>query len=272
MTLFPNAKINIGLYVKAKRDDGYHNIESLFYPLCLRDALEFVVQEGRGKSDELRTTGFETNCRMEENLVMKALGLIRGKYTIPPLRLHLHKAIPPGSGLGGGSSDAAFMLRYLNRHFKLGINDEELTAMALQIGSDCAFFIANKPSFISGRGELIRESSLNLGGKYLLLVYPGININTTQAYTMVTPRDPGISLEEKIKLPPASWRNNIRNDFQDVIKRVHPHIGDIIDSIYDHGATYCSLSGSGSAVYGIFDRLPADYDPGYGHWTWAGKL
>ncbi|HDZ41565.1 MAG TPA: 4-(cytidine 5'-diphospho)-2-C-methyl-D-erythritol kinase [Bacteroidetes bacterium] len=272
MTLFPNAKINIGLYVRAKRDDGYHNIESLFYPLGLKDALEFVVQEAEGKPDELKITGFESDCMMQENLVMKALTLMRKTFSIPPLRIHLHKAIPPGSGLGGGSSDAAFMLRYLNRYFKLGINDEGLADMALQIGSDCAFFIRNKPSFISGRGELIKESTLKLDGKYLLLVYPGIHINTGDAYRMVKPRDPGISLEEKINLPLAAWKNNIRNDFQDVIIKVHPLIGEIIERIYDYGALYCSMSGSGSAVFGIFDSLPVNYDQGYGHWTWKGKL
>ncbi len=272
MTIFPNAKINIGLYITGKRNDGYHNIESLFYPVCLRDALEFVLQEPVEHGDELSITGIETDCSSEDNLVIKALKLLRKDFSIPPLKIHLHKEIPPGSGLGGGSSDAAFMLRYLNRYFELGINDNTLVNMASELGSDCAFFINNKASFISGRGELIKETPFTLKGKYLLLVYPGIHINTAEAYKMMKPHDPGTSLEEKINLPLTSWKNNIKNDFQDVIIKVHPAIGKTIDRIYAAGALYCSMSGSGSAVYGIFDELPVHLDTVEGHWIWKGKL
>jgi len=270
MTIFPNAKINIGLYITGKRDDGYHNIESLFYPVCLRDALEFVLQEPSEPGDELSITGFETDCNMEDNLVKQAIELLRQDFNIPPLRIHLHKAIPPGSGLGGGSSDAAFMLRYINRYFELGIDNISLVNKALQIGSDCAFFVNNTVSFISGRGELIRETTFSLKGKYLLLVYPGIHINTAEAYRMVKPHEPGISLEEKINMPITSWRENIKNDFQDTMVKVHPVIGKTIDRIYGAGALYCSLSGSGSAIYGIFDELPSDFKTEEGHWIWKG--
>lgn len=271
MTFFPNAKINIGLYITGKRDDGYHNIESLFYPLALRDAIEFVVGEP-GSVDELSISGFETDCASEDNLVIKALELMRKEHELPPLKIHLHKAIPPGSGLGGGSSDAAFMLRYLNRYFKPGIDEGQLTRMALELGSDCAFFIANRPSFISGRGEVIRESSLNLEGKHILIVYPGINISTAEAYRMVSPMTGGSKLEEKISKSPASWKGSIRNDFQDAIIEKHPLIGTIIDEIYDSGALYCSLSGSGSAVYGIFEGIPPGNLSHHGLWTWKGTL
>ncbi|MGM0666917.1 MAG: 4-(cytidine 5'-diphospho)-2-C-methyl-D-erythritol kinase [Bacteroidota bacterium] len=271
MTFFPNAKINIGLYITGKRDDGYHNIESLFYPVGLRDAIEFVTGEP-GSDDELNMSGFDTDCDMGDNLVIKALRLMRKDFNLPPLKIHLHKAIPPGSGLGGGSSDAAFMLRYLNRHFRLEADEEELTRMALQLGSDCAFFINNRPSFISGRGEVIRDSALNLAGKYLLLVYPGININTAEAYRMVKPinLDPG--LEEKIRMPAGSWKSSIRNDFQDAIIQKHPLIGTIIEDIYASGALYSSLSGSGSAVYGIYDGIPPARLEGHKLWTWRGAL
>jgi len=271
MTFFPNAKINIGLYIKGKRDDGYHNIESLFYPLALRDAIEFIVGEP-GSGDELNISGFVTDCAAEDNLVIKALELMRKEYELPPLKIHLHKAIPPGSGLGGGSSDAAFMLRYLNRYFKLGIDDGQLTRMALQLGSDCAFFISNRPSFISGRGELIRDSSLQLEGKHILIVYPGINISTAEAYRMVSPAKEVSDLEKKTSMPPASWKDSIRNDFQEAIIQKHPLIGTIIEKIYDSGALYCSLSGSGSAVYGIFEGIPPRGHGYPGLWTWKGML
>ncbi len=271
MTIFPNAKINIGLNITGKRKDGYHNIESLFYPVDLRDALEFVVQTTGEDSDEINVTGIETDCSMNDNLVIKAMNLLRNEFSIPPLKLHLHKAIPPGSGLGGGSSDAAFMLRYLNRYFSLGIDSNRLIDLALQIGSDCAFFISNKPAFISGRGEVITETGFSLEGKHLLLVYPGIHISTAEAYRMVNPHSPVNSIAENINKPVGTWRNNILNDFQDAIISKYPVIGEIIDKIYHDGALYCSMSGSGSAVYGIFEELPAT-SINNDYWTWRGKL
>jgi 4-diphosphocytidyl-2-C-methyl-D-erythritol kinase len=271
MTFFPNAKINIGLYITGKRDDGYHNIESLFYPLPLRDAIEFILGEP-DSGDELNISGFKTDCAAEDNLVMKAVKLMRKDFNLPPLKIHLHKAIPPGSGLGGGSSDAAFMLRYLNRYFRLEIDEEELTRMALQLGSDCAFFINNRPSFISGRGEVVRESSLTLEGRHILIVYPGINISTAEAYRMVKPVNKAPGLEEKISMPTGSWKNSIRNDFQDAIIQKHPLIGTIIEDIYGSGALYSSLSGSGSAVYGIYDGIPPARLEGHKLWTWRGAL
>ncbi|MBN1388501.1 MAG: 4-(cytidine 5'-diphospho)-2-C-methyl-D-erythritol kinase [Bacteroidales bacterium] len=271
MTLFPNAKINIGLYITAKRDDGYHNIESLFYPVGAKDALEFVMQKPEAEFDELTVTGIETNCSMNENLVMKAVNLLRNEYTIPPLKIHLHKIIPAGSGLGGGSSDGAFMLRYLNRYFRLGIDNERLTEMALQIGSDCAFFIKNKAALVSGRGEVIAETDFTLEGKYIIIVYPGIQINTAEAYGMVSPVNPVRHIDEQIEKPLHEWRSNIHNDFQDAIISKYPAIGYLIERIYDEGAIYCSMSGSGSAVYGIFEELPpaGAYND---YWSWRGKL
>ena len=271
MTSFPNAKINIGLYITGKRKDGYHNIESLFYPVGARDALEFVVQKPGVDYDEFTVTGIETDCNMNDNLVMKALNQIRNEYTIPPLKIHLHKVIPPGSGLGGGSSDAAFMLRYLNRYFMLGIDIDGLKKLAMKIGSDCAFFINNKPAFISGRGEVITESDFTLKGKYILIVYPGIHISTAEAYSMVTAGNTVNMIGEQIKEPVHKWRDNIHNDFQDVFISKHPVIGDVINRIYDDGALYCSMSGSGSAVYGIFEELPGRSNY-YDYWIWKGKL
>lgn len=269
MTSFPNAKINIGLNITGKRDDGYHNIESLFYPVGVCDALEFVVKKSGDKSDELTVTGIKTDIK--DNLVIKALKILRKEYSIPHLRIHLHKAIPAGSGLGGGSSDAAFMLRYINRYFKIGIDSKKITDIAIQIGSDCPFFIRNKPAIITGRGEFITETDFSLAGKYLLLVYPGIHISTAEAYSLVIPRNAANSIIAGIKKPVRKWREYIQNDFQDTIIHRFPLIGEIIDNIYHEGALYCSMSGSGSAVYGIFDEFPGNniYDS---YWTWRGRL
>ncbi|MBS0011265.1 MAG: 4-(cytidine 5'-diphospho)-2-C-methyl-D-erythritol kinase [Bacteroidales bacterium] len=273
MVIFPNAKINIGLYITGKRDDGYHNIESLFYPTGLQDALEFVVQPAGSYPDEFTVTGIETDCSIPDNLVMKAINLLRKDYNIPPLKIHLHKTIPAGAGLGGGSSDAAFMLRYLNRYFSLGLDNDSLINLALKLGSDCAFFIRNKPSIIRGRGDIIKEVQVSLEGKYLLLVHPGIHISTAEAYSMlkVDEREADI-LEDRIKMPLSSWKNNITNDFQDIIISRYPVTGDIIDAIYDAGAIYCSMSGSGSAIYGIFRELPGNYFSGTDYWIWKGSL
>lgn len=271
MTFFPNAKINIGLYITSKREDGYHNIESLFYPVCIKDALEFVVQTPANDRDELTVTGIETDCSMNDNLVMKAVNLLRNEYSIPPLKMHLHKVIPPGSGLGGGSSDSAFMLRYLNRYFKFGIDDGRLRAMALEIGSDCAFFIRNEAALVNGRGDVITETDFTLDGKFIIIIYPDIHISTSEAYKMVSPGDPVKHIDEQIKNPVHAWRKSIHNDFQDAIISRYPVIGQLIEKLYGEGALYCSLSGSGSSVYGIFEELPAEgkYDE---YWSWRGRL
>lgn len=272
MTIFPNAKINIGLSITGKRDDGYHNIESLFYPVGARDALEFIERDEGVDCDDFVQTGIETDCDIHENMVVKALNLLRKNYPIPPLRIHLHKAIPPGSGLGGGSSDAAFMIRYLNRCYRLGIEREAMTDLAMELGSDCAFFITNTPALVRGRGEIISETGISLAGRYIFIVHPGIHISTAEAYRMVEIRSGPVSITEKINLPPVEWKNNIINDFQEPVISKYPLIGEVIDTIYRHGAIYCSLSGSGSAVYGIFDGVPGDIFKDKGYWSWKGKL
>ncbi|HCC71654.1 MAG TPA: 4-(cytidine 5'-diphospho)-2-C-methyl-D-erythritol kinase [Bacteroidales bacterium] len=272
MTIFPNAKINIGLTITGKRDDGYHNIESLFYPVGVRDILEFVPKSSGDSTDELTNTGIKTNCSKSDNLVIKVLHLLRKEFSIPPLKIHLHKAIPHGAGLGGGSSDTAFMIRYLNRYFNLGLGTGRMTRLALELGSDCSFFIRNTPSIVSGRGEIISETNFRLDGKYLLLVYPGISISTAEAYKMVKAGDRKQNIKEIITEPLVSWRHLIKNDFQDIIISRMPVIGQIIDHIYNSGALYCSMSGSGSAVYGIFDNMPDIIFTDQEYWTWKGKF
>jgi len=272
MTIFPNAKINIGLSITGKRDDGYHNIESLFYPVGARDALEFVQKQTWSEADEFTQTGIETGCGINENIITKTIKLLRKSHNIPALKIHLHKAIPPGSGLGGGSSDAVFMIRYLNRYFDLDLRIEDMNNMALELGSDCKFFIKNTPALVRGRGEIIQETDISLSGMYVYIVYPGIHISTAEAYRMVKINPCRESIEEKIKLPVDQWKDSISNDFQAPVISRHPIIGEIIDIIYNQGASYCSLSGSGSAVYGIFKDMPGDIFAGRNYWTWKGKL
>ncbi|MCF8223416.1 MAG: 4-(cytidine 5'-diphospho)-2-C-methyl-D-erythritol kinase [Bacteroidales bacterium] len=271
MTIFPNAKINIGLNIIAKRDDDYHNIESVFYPVPLRDALEFVVLKERKQGDEMKITGLELECGKEENLVIKAVNLLRGEYNIPPLKIHLHKVIPDGSGLGGGSSDAAFMLKYINRYFKLGISNDRLKGYALELGSDCVFFIDNKPAIAGGRGEKLININLDLSNKYLLIVHPRIRTSTAEAYSLAVPSPWDVPLSSLIKEPVAEWHKLIRNDFQKQVSGRHAVIGEIIEKIYNDGALYCSMSGSGSSVYGIFNHKPglSHYSP---YWVWQGIM
>ncbi len=271
MTIFPNAKINIGLRIISVRSDGYHNIESLFYPVGATDALEFVPAPNSQEKYSLKITGISPDCPDSENTVIRALEIARKHYSIPPLKIHLHKTIPSGSGLGGGSSDAAFMLRYLDRYFKLGAGTDRLSEMALQIGSDCVFFIRNVPALVSGRGEILKDTELSLKGKYILLVHPGIFISTAEAYSMVSPSAKGNSISEIIQEPVTSWRDNLKNDFQEVITTKYPLIGKLIEDIYNDGALYCSMSGSGSTVYGIFENKPdtTEYER---CWIWSGLL
>ena len=190
MIVFPKAKINLGLRITGKRNDGYHNIETVFYPVSLCDALEFVVSPEAHEKDILTVTGISVGVSPEENIVMKAVSKLREKYSFPWLKIHLHKAIPHGAGLGGGSSDAACMLKALNRHFQLSISEQEMKSIALDIGSDCPFFIDGDPAFASGRGEILESINPVLSGYYLLLLNPGVGINTGEAYQNCRPETP----------------------------------------------------------------------------------
>ena len=256
MVIFPKAKINLGLRITGKRDDGYHHIETIFYPVSLCDALEFVVSPGKSDEDELTITGLETGGLPEDNLVMKAVRQLRAGYPFPILKIHLHKAIPAGAGLGGGSSDAAALIEMTNKYFCLGIPDDILKSIALEIGSDCPFFIKCKPSFARGRGELLQPIDLNLKGFYLLLLNPGIRISTREAYQNCHPRQPESSLDKLITIPVKDWKNVIINDFEEYAFEKHPVIGKIKQGLYESGALYSSMSGSGSTVYGIFKGKP----------------
>lgn len=253
MICFPNAKINLGLNIVSKRDDGYHNLETVFYPIMIKDALEIIVSERQDK-DSFIESGIKTGTSLETNLVMKALKLMRAHYDIPFLDVHLLKKIPFAAGIGGGSSDAAFMLKLLNKKFSLDATNGQLEAMAAQIGADCSFFISNSPSFASGIGEVLEPVELSLDGYYLMLIKPDINVATKDAFALVNPSQPEISLKEIIKQPISEWKNLMVNDFEKSIFTKHPAIEQIKLKLYALGAVYASMSGSGSSVYAIFNK------------------
>ncbi|MEZ5012340.1 MAG: 4-(cytidine 5'-diphospho)-2-C-methyl-D-erythritol kinase [Bacteroidales bacterium] len=272
MTLFPNAKINIGLRIVSRRDDGFHNIETIFYPVMVRDILEFVGDDSGNDSDSLTSTGLVTGCAMKDNLVIRALNLLRLKYNIPALHIHLHKAIPAGSGLGGGSSDAAFMLRYLNRFYRLGLCNNDLKKLALELGSDCPFFIENRPMYATGRGEELTPVKPVPGKHFIMIVNPGIEVNTGDAYRLTTPRTPSSDLRKLYNLPVNEWKGKIVNDFEEVVFKLHPEIGEIRENLYGMGAIYASMSGSGSSVFGLFDSAPKGYHFDGNYFTWSGMI
>ncbi|WP_347394878.1 4-(cytidine 5'-diphospho)-2-C-methyl-D-erythritol kinase, partial [Parabacteroides leei] len=234
MICFPNAKINLGLNVVNKRPDGYHNIETVFYPIPVKDALEIV------SANELSftQTGIQVDAPMEKNLVIKALNLLKTQYDIPALEVHLLKAIPFGAGLGGGSADAAFMLKLLNDFCQLNIQPEELEKLAATIGADCPFFIRNTPVFATGTGNIFEPVELSLKDYHLCLVKPDVAVSTPEAYSLVTPAAPAQSLKEIINRPVSEWKKLMINDFEQSVFTKHPVIGQIKETLYQAGAVY----------------------------------
>jgi len=256
MISFPKAKINIGLRIIRKRDDGFHDIETFFYPVGLNDALEFVVLPGKVTTDELTVTGIDIKTRHDKNLVIRAVRKMREKFPVPFLKIHLHKAIPSGAGLGGGSSDAACMIKSINKCFNFSLSDDELRDFALELGSDCPFFINPEPSVARGRGEDLKVINPVLNGYYAALINPGIHISTREAFLNSKPSAPEESMEKLITDNPCEWGNTLINDFEDYVFRLYPQIGEIKRSLYRSGALYASMSGSGSTIYGIFREKP----------------
>jgi len=296
MIAFPNAKINIGLNVVSKREDGYHNIETVFYPVLLQDALEInpvrhldaaqirrrieaglLVQPDdpflrlpRHKTRKdtpycsLEMTGNEYPFPAASNLVVKAYMLLLKDFDLPAVEVHLHKHIPSGAGLGGGSSDCAAMISLLNRRFNLRMRDSLMESYAARLGSDCAFFIQNTPCMATGRGEILNPIDLSLKGYTILLVKPDVSVSTAQAYAGVTPKRPELSLADAIKLPVSEWKQCIVNDFETSVFAQFPLLADIKNRLYELGAEYAAMSGSGSTVYGLFRtpfENPADLFP-----------
>jgi 4-diphosphocytidyl-2-C-methyl-D-erythritol kinase len=254
MLTFPNAKINIGLFITAKRNDGYHNLETIFYPVAVRDALEIVDIPHTNTSIHL--TGLPVAGDQQNNLVWKAYTLLQREFPgkIKPLSIHLHKVIPMGAGLGGGSADGAFMLNMLNNHFNLELNTDQLEQYALELGSDCPFFIRNKAAFASGRGEQMEEMGLDLSNYSIQLIYPDIHISTAMAFAGITPAAASYSLQNISSLPLDQWKDHIRNDFETSLFPEYPLLQHLKEELYAGGALYASLSGTGSTVYGIFQK------------------
>lgn len=262
MITFPNAKINLGLNIVSKRPDGYHNLETVFYPLAIKDALEVIVKDGQGK-DTFFESGIKVDASPGTNLVMRALSLMRKHYDFPFVEVHLLKKIPFGAGLGGGSADASFMLKLLNQTFQLNASDEELIRLAVQLGADCPFFIYNHPVFATGIGEVFEKIELSLKNYYFVLIKPEIHVPTKDAFALISPKQPKQSLKEIVKLPVAEWRGLMENDFEESVFAKYPAIGDIKNSLYRQGALYASMSGSGSSVYGIFTEQVEDLESVY---------
>ncbi|MES2592758.1 MAG: 4-(cytidine 5'-diphospho)-2-C-methyl-D-erythritol kinase [Bacteroidota bacterium] len=274
MITFPNAKINLGLNIIEKRDDGYHNIQSAFYPVGVCDALEVVENtDNNVEHISFSFSGIEIPGNADDNLCWYAYHLISNDYTLPNVKVHLHKNIPIGAGLGGGSADAAFFIRLLNDKFELGISWGEMHNYARQLGSDCSFFISNKPSFAEGTGDQYESMKLDLSTYYIALIYPNIHINTAKAYSGITPKNPERSLEnDLLRLPVDQWQGLVHNDFEDSLFPQFPELKKIKEQLYSFGATYAAMSGSGSTVYGIFKNPTNLKDLFTNYFVWEGSL
>jgi 4-diphosphocytidyl-2-C-methyl-D-erythritol kinase len=268
MIVFPNCKINLGLHILRKRADEYHDLETVFYPVRFTDILELIPD--RSTTDQPVTysqSGLEIQGNPLDNLCVRAYQLLKKDYpALPPVKMHLHKVIPTGAGLGGGSADAAFSLQLLNDYFKLELSTDQLLHYALSLGSDCPFFILNKPAYATGRGELLKPVSVDLTGYTLVIINPGIHVPTAKAFAGIRPALPEKSLKEIIAQPVSSWAEELVNDFEKPIFYQYPEIAAIKDELYRAGAVYASMSGSGSTVYGLFTdgkplilNLPPDY-------------
>ncbi|GAA4446480.1 4-(cytidine 5'-diphospho)-2-C-methyl-D-erythritol kinase [Nibrella saemangeumensis] len=268
MLTFPNCKINIGLQITEKRPDGFHNLQSCFYPVGWQDVLEVIPAE----AFQFTSSGQPIPGDPARNLCTRAYDLLAADFALPPVQLHLHKIIPIGAGLGGGSADAAFTIRLLNERFGLALTPEQMEHYARQLGSDCAFFIQNKPMYCLEKGDVFEPVNVDLSGYYILLVYPNLAISTAEAYAGVRPRTPNTPLRDLLEAPVTQWRDSVHNDFEDSLFPAYPSLADLKQNLYELGAVYASMSGSGSTVYGIFSA-PPDGQNHFPHYSvWQGKL
>lgn len=263
MVTFPPCKVNLGLNIIARRPDGYHDLETCFYPVPWTDALEIIPAE----TFSFTGTGLQVTSAGEENLVVRAYNILKDEYNLPPVSIHLHKLIPAGAGLGGGSSDAAFALTMLNKIFNLKIDQQTLAVKAAMLGSDCPFFLDAQPSIGSGKGEVLARTTCSLSGYTIIIMKPDVSVSTAEAYRRIMPASPSRSIRDIVENEPVeNWRRLLVNDFEDVILPDHPEIMKLKAQLYDAGAAYASMSGSGSAVYGLF-REKTDFTPEKGlHW------
>lgn len=252
MVTFPNVKINLGLSITEKRPDGYHNLETVFYPVALEDALEIRTSPETDRKFTLHQYGMEITGNPEDNLVVKAYLLLDKEFHLPPVDIHLYKHIPSGAGLGGGSSDAAFMLKLLNEHYHLDLSEQRLEAYAATLGADCAFFIKNRPTFAEGIGNIFSPIDLSLSGYRIMIIKPNVFVSTREAFSSIRPHRPEYSVKEAIKHPVHEWKDTLINDFEASVFPQHPIIRKIKEKLYSQGAIYASMSGSGSSVFGLF--------------------
>ncbi|MCS7005632.1 MAG: 4-(cytidine 5'-diphospho)-2-C-methyl-D-erythritol kinase [Cytophagales bacterium] len=269
MISFPNAKINLGLHILHKRPDNYHEIDSFFVPVPWCDILEITPSQ----RFEWTNTGLAIDAKPEENLCVKAYLLIKEKYQLPPVRIHLHKVIPMGAGLGGGSSDGAFAIKMLNELFSLQMTLKEQQQFATYLGSDCSFFIENKPAFVSGKGEILEVHPQNpLQNLWIVLIYPQFSVNTRQAYQHIVPQIPLKSCRDIIKhLSISTWKDFLKNDFEASVFKKYPTLASIKTELYEKGAIYASMTGSGSSIYGIFHQK-IDISSFSQYLVWQGKI
>ena len=262
MITFPCAKINLGLNIVSKRPDGYHNLETVFYPIPLTDALEIKYMDEKFPSEspcDLKITGNDVDCNEEENLVIKAYQLLAADFQLPRVHAHLVKRIPTQAGLGGGSSDAAYMIRLLDERFRLNIGIPEMERYAAKLGADCAFFITADPSYAEGIGDVLMPVDVpgaGLGGYYLAVVKPSVAVSTRDAYAAIVPKTPAKCCRDIVRQPIETWKDELVNDFEAPIFAMHPELAAIKQSLYDAGAVYAAMSGSGSALFGIFREQP----------------
>lgn len=262
MITFPCAKINLGLNIVSKRPDGYHNLETVFYPIPLTDALEIKYMDEKFPSEspcDLKITGNNVDCNEEDNLVIKAYQLLAADFQLPRVHAHLVKRIPTQAGLGGGSSDAAYMIRLLDERFRLNIGIPEMERYAAKLGADCAFFITADPSYAEGIGEVLMPADVpgaGLGGYYLAVVKPSVAVSTRDAYAAIVPKTPAKCCRDIVRQPIETWKDELVNDFEAPIFAMHPELAAIKQSLYDAGAVYAAMSGSGSALFGIFREQP----------------
>lgn len=268
MICFPNAKINLGLHVLEKRGDGFHDIETIMYPVPLHDVIEFKA----GTQDRLCLYGLPVPGNPAQNILLKTVKLIREHKEVPPLEIHLLKAIPMGSGLGGGSADAAFLIKALNQHFFLDFSMQDMKEIAQEVGSDCPFFIENKAALALGRGEVLKPLDFSLDGLQLVLVFPDIHIHTAWAYAHVVPHKPSSPLSDMIRQPMESWCDVMVNDFEPAVFANYPGLKAIKDTLVEMGALYASMTGSGAVVFGLFGPTRFTGDALLGNKVWVVDL
>ena len=259
MINFPIAKINLGLNVVSKRDDGYHNLETVFYPVPIKDALEVFPMEDGFPSDvrcDLKVTNLFIDGDEQKNLVVKAYNMIAQDYELPRVHVHLYKHIPTQAGMGGGSSNCAYMIRLLNEMFSLGMSDEKMIGYAARLGADCAFFIKAQPAYAEGIGEKLQPISIDLSGCKMLVVRPNILVSTKEAFSLITPQVPKKNCLDIVRQPIETWKDELVNDFERSVFAIHPEIGRLKEMMYEQGAVYAAMSGSGSSVFGLFSDTP----------------